>query len=136
MTERLAGPSDRPARQELGRRAEDAARDYFLERGLEVLGRNVRVGRLEVDLLVREGPVVALVEVRTRGEGAWVGPFASVDAAKRARLVAAGKSLWRTRFSADRTLERLRFDVVAVHFEPDGRARVEHVRAAFTTTSG
>lgn len=101
-----------------------------------MLGRNVRVGRLEVDLLVRDGAAVVLVEVRTRGEGAWVGPFASVDARKRARLVAAGKALWRQRFSADRTLERLRFDVVAVHFQADGSARLEHARAAFTTTSG
>lgn len=135
MNEGRSGSKRRPGRREIGQRAEDAALDYLQGLGLEVLGRNVRVGHLEVDLLVREGPVVAVVEVRTRGEGAWVGPFASVDARKRRRLIAAGRALWRTRLARDPTIARLRFDVVAVHFDPEGPPRVEHARAAFTTTS-
>jgi putative endonuclease len=117
--------------QELGLRAEDAAATYFLQAGHAIVGRNVRVGRLEIDLVVREGPVIAVVEVRMRGAGAWVKPLASVDAKKRLRVRRAGERLWQVRFKNDPTLERMRFDVVSVRFDDVGRAELEHVRAAF-----
>jgi putative endonuclease len=97
--------------------------------GVEVLDRNVRVGRLEIDLVAREGRVVALVEVRTRGAGSWQRPLDSIDAKKRARLVAAGERLWRERFREDPRVDRLRFDAATVTFDDDGAASVEYVRA-------
>jgi putative endonuclease len=96
-----------------------------------ILGRNVRVGRLEVDILARQGPVVAVVEVRSRGEGAWVGAFSSVDWKKRARLRAAGRALWRRHFLRDPSVERMRFDVASVSFDATGAASVEIARAVF-----
>jgi putative endonuclease len=95
-----------------------------------VVARNVRVGRLEIDLVTIDGDAVVVIEVRTRGPGSWVGPFTSVDWRKRARLRAAGESLWRTRFKADARLARMRFDLMAVDLTGD-TPRVEHVRAAF-----
>ena len=62
---------------------------------------NLRVGRLELDVVAREGPVIAVVEVRTRGPGAWVRALDSVDAKKRARVRRAGERLWRERFARD-----------------------------------
>lgn len=81
--------------------------------------------------MLRDGAVIVFVEVRTRGSGAWTGALASVDAKKRARLRSAGERLWRERFAQDATIDRVRFDVAAVRFEPDGSADVEHIKAAF-----
>ncbi len=81
--------------------------------------------------MLREGAVIVFVEVRTRGPGAWTGALASVDAKKRARLRRAGELLWHERFAHDATIDRVRFDVAAVRFLPDGSAEVEHIRAAF-----
>ncbi len=50
-----------PTRAELGRFAEQAVIEWLAARGLDVLGTNVRVGRLEVDIVCREGDVVVLV---------------------------------------------------------------------------
>lgn len=100
-------------------------------RGLVLLARNVRVGRFEIDLIARDGPVIAIVEVRTRGRTSWQGPFASVDAKKRARLRAAGERLWRARYMHDPSIERMRFDIAAVAFSADGAEQVEYVTAAF-----
>jgi putative endonuclease len=119
------------ARGELGRRAEQAVADYLESAGATVLARNVRVGRLEIDLVVREGPVVAVVEVRARGPGSWQGPLASVDAQKRARVRSAGERLWRERLTKDRSLERMRFDVVGVTIDEAGAASIEWIKAAF-----
>ncbi|MCK6587119.1 MAG: YraN family protein [Polyangiaceae bacterium] len=114
-----------------GVQAETIVADHLIAKGLEVIGRNVRVGRLEIDLIARDGPVIVVVEVRTRGASSFQRALDSVDARKRARIRAAGERLWQTRFSADPTLERMRFDLASVTFHPDGGAEVEHIRAAF-----
>lgn len=118
-------------RHVVGARAEDAAAAHLAQLGLAIIGRNVRVGRAEIDLLAREGSVIAIVEVRTRGASAYQRALDSIDARKQARLRAAGARLWRERFLHDPSVERMRFDAAAVTFLPDGRALVEHVKAAF-----
>ena len=95
-----------------------------------MLEANVRVGYLEVDLLVRDGRTLALVEVRTRGAASWTSGFGSVDGWKRTRLRRAGERLWRRRFRFDRGLDHVRFDVASVTFR-DGQPLIEYVRAAF-----
>lgn len=116
---------------ELGRAAENAAASFLSSRGFTVLGRNLRVGRLEIDLLVRRGELVAVVEVRTRSPGSWVPALTSVDWRKRSRVRAAGTALWRKHFAKDLSVERMRFDLVSVTFTEQGAAQVEHVEAAF-----
>jgi putative endonuclease len=116
-------------RVELGRRAELAVADYLFARGFQVLARNVRLGPLEIDIVARSGPLVVVVEVRTRGAGALVGPFASVTRTKRARLLRAAGQLWRSRWARFTGVERLRVDVAAVTFE-GGKTYVEYVEGA------
>jgi Holliday junction resolvase-like predicted endonuclease len=41
------------------------AADFFTRRGVTIVGRNRRVGRSELDLLVRMGNVTVVVEVKT-----------------------------------------------------------------------
>src|SRR5262245_29515921 len=125
----VGGARRRSARAELGRRAELAVADYVLARGWTILHRNHRLGRLEIDLVIREGDVAAIVEVRTRGRSSWQKALDSVDAGKRSRLRAAGERLW-TVLSQDASLERLRFDVASVAFLPGGEVHVEYVKAA------
>ena len=116
-----------------GRRAEAAAVDYLRLNGFEILGTNVRVGALEIDVVARRGVLVAVVEVRTRGLGSYVRALASIDARKRERLVRAAGRLWKDKLAADHTIERLRIDVIAVTFE-GGRTFVEHIEAAIVAS--
>lgn len=114
-----------------GIRAERAAAEHLVAQGLTILGSNLRIGRYEIDVVALDGDVVVIVEVRTRGPGAFVRALDSIDARKRARLRLAGRWLWRDRYKMDPRFERMRFDCVAVSFDPTGAAKVEHVRAAF-----
>jgi putative endonuclease len=123
--------SHRRPRTVTGARAELVVADHLVEQGFVVLGHNIRVGYLEIDLLARKDDLVVVVEVRHRGFGSWQGPFESISAAKRARVRRAGRLLWRARFARDRTVNRMRFDVAAVTFGVDDIPSVEYVAAAF-----
>lgn len=116
-------------RAELGRRAESAVADLLFARGFTLLARNLRLGALELDIVARKGPLVVVVEVRTRGAGAWVGALESVTWAKRQRLRRATSHLWHTRLVAMRCLERVRIDVAAVSFV-GSKTCVEYVAGA------
>lgn len=90
--------------------------------------QNLRLGALELDLVARLGELVAIVEVRSRGPGAWQSGHASVDPTKRQRLRRAGWRLWRRlRHSG---VGRLRFDTASVRFSGE-LALVDYVTAAF-----
>jgi len=95
--------------------------------GWTILGRQVRVGRAEVDLLATDpGPPAALVvvEVRWRRGRGYGLPEETVDGRKRARLHRAGRELVAAGRLPDGTrLPRLpvRFDLAVV--EPGPRIR-------------
>lgn len=96
------------------------------------MARNLRIGRDEIDIVARDGTVVAIVEVRTRGAGAWTTAFGSIDRGKRRRLRRAGTRLWRQRFKSDGSVERLRFDAASVVLDQNGGIEhIEYARAAF-----
>ena len=118
-------------KKEIGDRAERAAEDFLRARGYVILERKLHVGRFEIDLLARSGPLIVIAEVRTRGAGSFERALASVDDKKRARLISAADRLWRERFKDDASVERVRFDVLGVQFDGE-RALVEHIPGAFT----
>lgn len=110
---------------ELGERV--AAR--FLERaGYRILERNWRAGRLELDLVARDGGTIVFVEVKARRPGPQ-DPSEAVDRRKRSRVRKAAARWIATR--PDRAVE-YRFDVVAVTLGPGRRAIVRHDVGAFT----
>jgi putative endonuclease len=117
-------------RQEIGLWAEEAAAAYLRARGAQVLLRNYRCRCGELDIVARVGrDELAIVEVRTRRSEAYGGAAASVDAAKRRRLVRAAQRLLQQRKDLARL--RVRFDVMVVsHPDADAR-RIEWIKHAF-----
>src|SRR5687767_11594438 len=119
-----------PGIRELGAGAEALVADWLARQGYAIVARNLRVGELEIDIVARRGPVIAVVEVRTRGASARTSAFGSIDRGKRLRLRRAGERLWQRRYRHDRSVERLRFDVAGVDLDAKP-PRIEYVVAAF-----
>jgi len=115
----------------LGRRAEAAVVEYLERGGASIVATNLRVGRLEIDIVAREGPLILVVEVRARGPGAWSRGFGSLSGEKRARIRRAAERLWQRRYKNDPSAERLRIDAASVTFTETGEAVIEYAKAAF-----
>ena len=119
------------SRAAAGARAEHAVVDYLVVRGFTIVAQNLRLGRLELDVVARRGDLLVVVEVRTRGPGSFERPLQSIDAKKRGRLLRATDRLVRGKLAAMRGVERVRIDAAGVVF--DGKAtRVEYVEGAIT----
>lgn len=92
---------------------------------MQIIDRNVRVGRAELDLVARDGEETVVVEVRTRRGAAGLAAE-SLTPAKLRRLWHAAMGYAE---SNDIDPERVRVDVVAVELDGAGTARnVEHFR--------
>ena len=115
------------ARSRLGRRGEDAACDLYRRLGFQVVERNYRSGRGELDVVARRGDVLVFCEVKTRRSDEWGTPAEAVDRTKQARLrkLAAAWMAERRPGYVD-----VRFDVVSVIVRGD-RTDVTHVPDAF-----
>lgn len=94
---------------------------------MEILDRNWRTGRRELDLVARDGEVVAFVEVKTRGPGP-AAPLEAIGRAKRRDLRLAAEAWIHSHPGVGR---EFRFDAVGVRLLPGEPPEVEHVPAAF-----
>jgi putative endonuclease len=113
---------DAPERARRGAAAEELAAAYLRLRGCRVIGRNVRVGRGEIDLIVRSGEWLLLVEVRFRSSRDFGHPVETIVGRKARSLARAGRA-YVASFQGDATCWR--FDVVTVSLLPDGEVRIE-----------
>lgn len=65
---------------------EDQALELLARAGLQLLARNLRAAPGEIDLVMRDGDTLVLVEVRARSNASHGGAGASIDPAKQRRL--------------------------------------------------
>ncbi len=119
-------------RTAIGRSAEALAAAHVVDAGFRILWQNVRIGPLEVDLVAKKDDLVVIVEVRSRGPGAFEGPLASVTWNKRRMLLRAARGLWRGRLKKMSDVQRVRIDVVAISASPGGPPRIEWIKGAIT----
>lgn len=122
------GPGVR-RRRAVGERGEAVAAAHLESQGFQILGRNVRVGRLELDLVARRGALLVVCEVRSLSSARMYSPAETVDRAKQERIRrATGRWLAENRPGHG----RVRFDVAAVVFDgPGGEPRLEYYEQAF-----
>jgi putative endonuclease len=107
-----------------GARGESLAAAWLELAGCQVIGRNVRLGGVEVDLVAREGETRVVVEVKLRGRSDYGGAALAVDHAKRGRLKRAACAL-------EQSGGTVRIDVIAIETAPDGLT-LRHYRNAVT----
>lgn len=113
------------ARRSVGRFGEDVAARHLASLGCEVLARNWRCARGEIDLVARDGDCVVIVEVKTRRSVTYGNPLEAITAAKAARLRSLA-SLWLAE-SGERP-PHLRIDAIGVLIPIRGAPVIDHRR--------
>ena len=120
-----------PDKDAVGRRGEDVAAHWLYAHGGKVLFRNYRAPKGgEVDIVCREGPVLAFVEVKTRTSTAFGRPAQAVTVDKQALIVRGATAYLRLLRSREIPW---RLDVVEVLLIPGRKPEVNWIRSAFNT---
>ncbi|MGR8931208.1 MAG: YraN family protein [Gammaproteobacteria bacterium] len=109
-----------------GADAEQQALRYLRQQGLHQICSNFRCKAGELDLVMKEGETLVIVEVRFRQSERFGGALASITRQKQARIVAATQH-----YVIMNHLSRsaIRFDVVAV----SGDGQINWIKNAFQT---
>lgn len=109
----------------LGKIGEDLAEAFLQESGMKVIGRNVRIGRAEIDLIVLDGPQLVFVEVKTRRRSVSGYPEASVGKRKEDTLLEASHQ-----YCLEHEITGgVRIDIIAILIE-NARPQIEHLKDA------
>ena len=117
--------SSATVKQALGAYGETVAARHLVEQGLVLLDRNWRCEAGEIDLVLRDGPVLVVCEVKTRSSVEFGTPHEAVTDVKLDRLHRLA-----TRWQDEHGLAvaEVRVDLVAVLRPRRGPLTVEHVR--------
>ncbi|MDR3322379.1 MAG: YraN family protein [Synergistaceae bacterium] len=106
---------------EFGAEGERIAAGYIERMGWRVLGRNIRIGRGELDITAMDGDELVIVEVRTRRLGMLLPAEMSVGPQKlRKTISTARKYIQKISYEGN-----WRIDIVAVTENRDGSRKVE-----------
>ena len=108
----------------LGQRGETIAARHLTGRGLVLLDRNWRCEMGEIDLVLRDGQVLVICEVKTRTSTDYGSPLEAISQAKADRLK---RLAFRWLRVHDCHPDDVRIDVVGVLAPPGRPVEIEHV---------
>lgn len=111
---------------ELGKKGEQLAVDYLLKSNYEILERNYRFQKAEVDIIAQKDDILAIVEVKTRSTIDFGNPQDFVKPKQIKNLV---KAVDEYIIENDIHLE-VRFDIIAI-VKAKNTFEIEHLENAF-----
>lgn len=111
---------------QLGKIGEDMAADYLASHGYDILERNYRFQKAEIDIIVKKDSVIAVVEVKTRSTSDFGSPKDFLKPTQIQRLVKAiDNYIVENDFE-----EEVRFDIISI-LKENKKYVIEHIEDAF-----
>ena len=111
---------------ELGKKGEQLAQDLLVKNGYEILERNYRFDKAEVDIIAQQKDILAVVEVKTRSSLDFGNPQDFVKPKQIKNLVKAVDE-----YVTENNLDvEVRFDIVAI-LQNGKDFEIEHLEDAF-----
>lgn len=109
----------------LGNEGENQACEFLMRAGYEIVFRNYRYGRAEIDIIARREKLLIFVEVKTRTNLSHGEPEMAVSTGKIGRLRKAAEHYI---YAAD-WMHDVRFDVIAISMGE--KQEIRHIEDAF-----
>ena len=112
----------------IGKKAEDFACEYLLNKGWEILDRNYYSGHSEVDIIADNGTCIVFLEVKMRSSTKFGHPLEQVTQTKVDHIFKAAEN-----WISEKNLHEspLRFDVISIIKEKNKPLVIEHTPDAF-----
>lgn len=113
-------------KDELGKEGENLALQTLLKKGYQLVERNYRIDRGEIDLIFKDKNDIVFCEVKTRSNEYPGEPWRQVGFAKQRQLIKTANAYIR-KMDID---NEVRFDIVSIVLN-EKRCKVEHIVGAF-----
>lgn len=114
------------SKQSFGAWAEEVAAEYLLGKGYEILERNYRYDRAEIDIIARHEGFIVVVEVKARSTDYFGHPQDFINKRKVRQLVKAANN-----YVSEHNIEtEVRFDAIGI-LRVNNTWKVEHLEDAF-----
>jgi len=115
--------------KDTGKTGEQVAADYLQANGYEIVEKNFRVRRAEIDIIAKFNDVIAFIEVKTRRSNKFGTPAEAVDFHKQNKIILAANAFLQKNNLFDQSC---RFDVIEVFASPNVKNwKINHIKNAF-----
>ncbi len=113
---------------EFGKRGEELASAFLVSQGYQILERNWRFKKAEIDIIAKDkADVLVFVEVKTRSYTFFGEPEAFVDEKKKNLLMDAA-----SQYMKEIDYEwAIRFDIIGIVIDKYNKAKISHFEDAF-----
>ena len=111
---------------ELGNRGETLAEHFLQDNDYQILERNWRFSRAEVDIIAKDGEVLVFVEVKTRSSDIFGKPEASISP-KKETLLKDAAAVYMEQIGHE---WEIRFDIISILIKGEGYS-IKHFKDAF-----
>lgn len=112
----------------LGKSGEDLAEKALIKDGYEIIERNKKTSLGEIDIIARHKDLLCFIEVKTRSSTDFGLPEEAVDRTKQKKIILLANEY----MSALKKEYDVRFDVVSVLKDKDGKLNAKIIKNAFT----
>jgi putative endonuclease len=107
---------------------EALAAKFLIENGFQILIRNFRCGKNEIDIIAKKDNTISFVEVKTRRGSDFGHPAEALTRAKQNELAKAAECYLR---KFPNNMETYRFDVVAIIISSGNKPEIAFIEDAF-----
>jgi putative endonuclease len=104
------------AHHEFGKAGEQMAAEWLVQHGFELISRNWKSARYEVDIIASRNQVLHFIEVKSRHDDLFGKPEDWVDRRKGNHLLAAGEA-FQNKYPE---WKQIQFDIISILLTPDG----------------
>lgn len=112
---------------DIGNKGEEIATNHLVEKGWQILHKNWRFGKDEIDIIAQTDDTIVFVEVKTRHNNFFGNPHEFVSPQKQKRIIkAAGHFMEKQKLDLE-----VRFDIVGIILN-NKYQKIEHIEDAYS----
>ncbi|MFT5600183.1 MAG: putative endonuclease [Flavobacteriales bacterium] len=119
-------------KKQTGNKGEDIACDYLNKLGFNIMSRNWRYLKAEIDIICKDPETneLVFVEVKTRSSDEFGQPSEFVTIKQQKLIISAAHQF----IVSNEREEEARFDIISIVLLPNGKPELEHIKDAFYAT--